>query len=93
MNALHRPENAILLKQIETKEKTWLNCCFYIFGRSEFCGTSICYSFQKICHSPSDRPVLLYDEIIEQFFVWFSKPPRIASGRGLRVMELGAWEW
>ena len=41
MNALHRPENAILRKKRETKEKTWLKSCFRIFGRSEFCGTSI----------------------------------------------------
>ena len=33
------------------------------------------YSFQKISNSPSDRPILIYDEITEPFFVWFSKSP------------------
>ena len=47
------------------------------------------YSFQKISDSRSDRPDLLYEEIIEPFIVWFPKPPRIASGRGLWGKERG----
>ena len=41
---------------------------------------------------------MLYEEIIEPFIVWFPKPPRIASGRGLLGKERGdgeemVWVW